>query len=303
MLEVRAGLLRDIREFFQARGVMEVDTPVLARYGVTDPNVENLVVPIMKDSWFLQTSPEYAMKRLLAAGSGSIYQITKAFRGGETGALHNVEFTLLEWYRPGWTMDTLMDEVEQLVRGSVALESVERLEYRALLARAFGTDVLALDHEALVILAASELPQMSSAVSDDVDAMVDLFYDEALARLSCTAFVHRFPPGQAALAQLQREGGCDVALRFELVLDGVEIANGYQELTDADEQKQRFVQDNVRRKQRGRRPMEIDERLLAAMAHGLPECAGVALGVDRLLMRQLGTESLADVMPFPHARA
>ncbi len=303
VLEARAHLLRDIREFFHARAVMEVDTPVLGRHGVTDPNVENLAVPIAQRSWFLQTSPEYAMKRLLAAGSGPIYQITRAFRGGETGALHNVEFTMLEWYRPGWTMEALMDEVEQLVRGHVALESVQRMEYRGLLAHAFGTDVLALEHDDLVALAGRELPQLSPGMSDDVDAIFDLLYDQALARLGSTAFVHRFPASQAALAQVRRESGGDVALRFELVLGGVEIANGYQELTDADEQKRRFVRDNLRREERAAGSMEIDDRLLAAMEHGLPDCAGVALGVDRLLMRKLGIEHLADVMPFPHTRA
>lgn len=303
MLAQRAELLRYLREFFHTRGVMEVDTPVLARHGVTDPNVCNVVVPLEGRSWFLQSSPEFAMKRLLASGSGPIYQITRAFRGGESGALHNVEFTMLEWYRPGWAMEALMDEVEELVRGCLQLQAIERLQYRELLARAFDTDVPVLERDALAALAAREVRGSSRTVHEDPDAMLDLLYEHALERLRATAFVHRFPPSQAALAQVRQERGARVALRFELILGGVEIANGYQELTLGDELRQRFQDDNARREARGEVAVEIDERLLAAMAHGLPDCAGVALGVDRLLMQKLGIERLDHAMPFAHLRA
>lgn len=302
-LVARAELMADIRQFFSDRAVMEVDTPVLGRYGVTDPSVQNIAVRLAGTTWFLQSSPEYAMKRLLAAGSGPIFQVTRAFRGGEQGRLHNVEFTMLEWYRPAWTMEELMDEVQELVRKCMDTHAIERIEYRDLLANAFDVDVLACDETDLRTLARRELSGLSPLVLGDVEAVADLLYDEALARLRPSAFVHRFPASRAALAQVCREGDAEVALRFELVVDGIELANGYQELTDVDEQRRRFQRDVTRRAQRGQDVVEIDERLLAAMAHGLPECSGVALGVDRLLMRKLGCESLAEVIAFPQTLA
>jgi lysyl-tRNA synthetase class 2 len=303
VLKMRAEILRAIRHFFEERGVMEVDTPILGRHGVTDPAIENIAVPMGGAPWFLQSSPEYAMKRLLAAGSGPIYQLTRAFRGGEQGALHNVEFTMLEWYRPHWAMDALMDEVEALAQTCVGLRDIERLTHSELLRRAFGVDVFSSDVPGLRSLAQSELPQLSESITHDAEAILDLLYDEALARLRPTAFVHDFPASRAALAQVLQRGDVWIALRFELVVQGVELANGYQELTDPEEQARRFECDVATREKRGQPSIDIDDRLLAAMRHGLPACSGVALGVDRLLMQKLGSRSLSEVMAFPDTRA
>ena len=196
-----------------------------------------------------------------------------------------------------------MDEVQQLAHLCIDTRTIDRIEYRDLLAAAFDVDVLACDEAALRSLAQRELSGLSPVVLGDVEGVVDLLYDAALARLRPSTFVHRFPANRAALAQVRREGEAEVALRFELVVDGVELANGYQELTDVDEQRRRFQVDVSRRARGGQDSVEVDSRLLAAMAHGLPECSGVALGVDRLLMHKLGCQSLAEVMAFPLSRA
>ncbi len=266
-LSARAELLRTLREFFAAREVLEVQTATLASHTVTDINIESLRV---QDNSFLQTSPEYQLKRLLAAGAPSIYQLGPVFRAGEAGRLHNPEFTLLEWYRLGFDDVMLMAEVAELVDLVLGPQPVRLLPYRELV----GT------------------------LTGDRDVL-DLACADALARLGPGRFfVTEYPAQQAALARLN-SANPEVAARFELVIDGVEIANGYHELGDAAELRRRFQDDCAERVSTGHFCPELDERFLAAMEAGLPDCAGVALGVDRLLMLKMGASSLAEVMPFP----
>ena len=263
-------MLRTIRKFFEVLNVIEVQTAVLARQGVTDPAIESME---MKDGSFLQTSPEYQMKRLLAAGAPSIYQIGPAFRAGEVGRWHNSEFTMLEWYRLEFDANDLMHEVAQLINLLLGPAEYEECSYGSL----FGGDV--------------------TAASDDE---LDIAVSDAIASLGPRrVFVTDYPPRQAAMARVTN----NVAERFELVVDGIEIANGYHELIDVVELERRMKRDNVIRRERGLPEMVIDRKLIAAHRNGLPPCSGVAIGFDRLLALKLGASSLSEVMSFPSDRA
>jgi lysyl-tRNA synthetase class 2 len=270
-LIARADLLASIRRFFRDRGVLEVQTAVLGEHTVTDVNIESMTVGSMG---FLQTSPEYQLKRLLAAGAPSLYQIGPVFRAGELGRLHNPEFTLLEWYRVGYDDEALMAEVAALVDLALGPGDYERVTYGALVG--------------------------------DLDRPrdeLDLAFDRAVNGLAeGRYFITRYPSDQAALARLRADDP-SVAARFELVVDGIELANGYHELTDPHEQRRRFAADTEARRARGLVEPTIDEKFLAALEAGLPDCAGVALGLDRLLMLAAGADSLAEVIPFPHGVA
>lgn len=302
-LRRRAQLLADIRAFFAARKVLEVDTPVLSNAGVTDVNLTNIRTT---DGGFLQTSPEYAMKRLLAAGMGDCYQLGHVFRQDESGARHNAEFTLLEWYRLGWDDHQLMDEVAQLCRQVSAqpLLPVERLSYAAAFARAGLPDPHRADLAALRDAVQQQLAADSSDWQRDdcLDALMALVVEPSLPADQLT-FVTHYPASQAALAQFETQDELTLARRFELYWGAMELANGYFELTDAAEQQRRFAEDQQRRQQQGLPETAMDRRLLAAMQAGLPECAGVALGVDRLLMRILGEDHIAAALPFDRERA
>ncbi len=295
-----------MRAFFAARGVLEVDTPVLARSTVTEPAIASVAA----EGGWLQTSPEYFMKRLLAAGSGPIYQIGRAFRAGEHGRLHNPEFLLLEWYRPGFDDADLMRELEDLLAPQLAGFPAARTSFRELLEAQFGVDAFTASDEAL----AAALTAAWAGVGRDGDALalaggrreglLDLLYAEACERLVGAVFVTDFPPAMAALARLRRDGaGRTVAARFELVVDGVELANGFHELADAAEQRRRFEADRATRRRLGLPVPGIDEHLLAALDAGLPDCAGVAVGLDRVLMLALGETSLDAVVPFTRDRS
>ena len=272
-LKARAEMLRAVRAFFDARGVMEVQTAALAARGATDPAIASIATG---DGRVLQTSPEHQMKRLLAAGAPSIYQVGPAFRAGEAGRWHNPEFTMLEWYRLGFDAPALMDEVAALVDVLLGAAPYERRTYASLV----GVPAAQLD-----------------ACADDA---LDLWVAEALAEMPAgRVFITDYPARQAALARVSGP----VAARFELVVDGVEVANGYHELQDAAVLRQRMLRDNATRLERGLPEAPLDEALLAAHEHGLPDCAGVAVGLDRLLALQQGASSLAEVMPFPADRA
>ncbi len=265
-LRARAEILGAIRRFFAERDVIEVQTPTLGRTSVSDTEIESLRTT---GGEFLQTSPEYYMKRLLAAGAPSIYQIGPAYRAGESGRAHLTEFTLVEWYRLGFDDDVLMAEVADLVDAVLGPAPYRRLTHAELLATRPGGA-----HHA------------------------DLRFVEAVENLcEDRAFITDYPAEQAALARLRRDDS-RVAARFELVVGGLELANGYHELADADELRERMQRDNRRRRERGKPEMEPDRRLLAAMRHGLPDCAGVALGLDRMVMLAVGASSLAEVVPF-----
>jgi lysyl-tRNA synthetase class 2 len=305
-LRARAGLVTRIRAFLAARGVLEVETPQLAPVTATDPLLDSVPAQPFRDGrdWFLQTSPEFAMKRLLAAGSGPIYQLGKCFRRGEEGPRHNPEFTMLEWYRPGFDLEALIAEVGELIAVAVPGLPLRRDSYRSLFAQHAGIDPFRDSDSRLRESAAGLAPD---AADWDRDALLDLLFSarvEPHLGDGCLHVVTDFPASQAALARTRLDmQGDRVAARFEVFIRGLEIANGYDELCDPQELRRRFAADNAERLRRGLLPVPSDERLLAAMTQGLPDCAGVALGVDRLLMVALGKTRIDEVMAFTAERA
>lgn len=309
LLQARARLNRTLRAFFEARGVLEVETPLLSHAIGTDPNLHPVTATYEPyphapgTPLYLQTSPEFAMKRLLAAGSGPIYQLCKAVRNGEQGPRHNPEFTMLEWYRPGFTLAQLMDEVEALVVAALGPRAFTRLTYRELFERQLGIDPHAIGDAELQALVARHIDLHEGETHRDT--LLELLYSQVIEpALQDAVFIHEYPATQAALARLTHDArGTAVALRFELVIGGMEIANGYDELVDATEQQRRFASDQALRRARGLPEHPVDTRFLAALQHGMPPCAGVALGVDRLLMLQCGARDIATVLAFPHSRA
>ncbi len=302
MLELRAALLASTRFFFADRGVLEVDTPIVVNAPVTDVHIHSARVDFMGNArpFFLHTSPEYAMKRLLAAGSGDIYQICHVVRGLERGRLHNAEFTLIEWYRIGYSLDQLMREVDTLVRhllGEVAAAmSSERLTYRDAFLRELQLDPLAATDEELAAAARSIGFSQGAQRDELLELLMGTVVGPRLG-LGALTFVYDYPATQAALARLNPQDP-RTAMRFELYCRGIELANGFQELSSAQEQKARFERDNRERRRRGLPAHDIDERLLAALQAGLPECAGVALGFDRTLMLAAGVEHIDDILAF-----
>lgn len=310
-LRRRAELLAALRAFFVERGVLEVETPVLCSAGSTDLHLGQFSTQYLPPGaasgrpLFLQTSPEFCMKRLLAAGSGPIYQITKAFRNSEVGRCHNPEFTMLEWYRPGYDHHDLMDEVDALLQRVLGVPLAERITYGALCEQHLGLD----PHQTTLVdlrACATRLKlSVSGALGDDHDAWLQLLWTHVVEpQLACAGrpvFVTDYPASQAMLARL-RLGPPMVAERFELYVHGMELANGFHELTDAVEQQRRFAQDRRHREALGLPAMEMDEQFLAALAHGLPACSGVALGVDRLMMVLIGARDIAEVLSFPQDR-
>ncbi len=315
-LRLRAELLTQIRAFFAARAVLEVETPVLSRAAGTELHLHSFTTRYSGPSappdgcLYLHTSPEYSMKRLLAAGSGSIYQISKVFRDGEAGRRHNPEFTLLEWYRTGFDHLRLMDEVEALVASvlqeRLSLRETQRLSYREAFMRHAGIDPHAADTAALADCARRHgITAPAGMENVERTAWLDLLMThvvEAQLGRDCLCFVYDYPADQASLARI-RPGAPALAERFELYVQGVELANGFHELADCAEQRGRFEQDNDVRRARGLPVLPIDEHLLAALAHGLPDCAGVALGLDRLVMLAAEASAIQDVIAFPIDRA
>jgi lysyl-tRNA synthetase class 2 len=303
-LAARAAMLARARAFFAERSVLEVETPILSAAGVSDPQIESLTSAVagIDHRLYLCTSPEYAMKRLLAAGSGDIYQICKVFRDGESGRWHNPEFTMIEWYRLGYDDAALMTEVEELVGRLLAphrrLAAAEHLSYAAALRRHAGVDADAADDGALNRAAAAHGVVCDAALDRDarLDLLMGLVVGPQLGRGRPT-FICDYPASQASLARL-KPGRPRVAARFELYLDGIELANGFHELADAAEQRARFRQDLATRRARGLTQPPMDTRLLEALATGLPDSAGVALGFDRLAALAVGATSLREAMAF-----
>ncbi|MFT3762825.1 MAG: EF-P lysine aminoacylase EpmA [Pseudoxanthomonas sp.] len=310
-LRLRAWLNRLIREFFHQRNVLEVETPVMSVAGNTDPNIASFSLQFggrtdgaTRTRW-LRTSPEFPLKRLLAAGIGDCYELGRVFRDGEAGGRHNPEFTMLEWYRVGWDHQRLIDETVELVQAALALvgrnAEVKKTSFRDLYRGRLGIDPLR-----------ASLDELRDAGSDiavdgnglDRDDWLDLLMTHKLqpsfAQDRLLA-VYDYPASQCALARL-RESDPPVAERFELYLGPLELANGYHELNDAAEQRRRFERDCAVRRGRGIVALPLDERLLEALP-ALPDCAGVALGVDRLLMALLRSERIADVLAFDFTRA
>ncbi len=311
-LLLRASLYALIRQFFAARDVLEVETPILSAAGNTDPNIASFrarfdghVAAGSRERW-LRTSPEYGLKRLLAAGIGDCYELGRVFRNGEAGRRHNPEFTMLEWYRVGWDHRRLMRETAELANAALALVGriahVRETTYRALFMDATGVDPFTASASQLRAALNGTAIEPSGLRRDDwLDLLLTHHIQPGFANDELL-LVHDYPATQCALAKIRGDDP-PVAERFELYLGTVEIANGYHELTDASEQRLRFMRDHAVRAQRRDTQPPIDELLLAALAHGLPDCAGVALGVDRLLGAMLDADNIAATLAFPFHRA
>jgi elongation factor P--(R)-beta-lysine ligase len=306
-LRLRARLASKLRVFFETHAVLEVETPVLSHAGATDLHLASFRVPQQASAdLYLQTSPEFHMKRLLAAGSGDIFQLCKVFRAGEAGRRHNPEFTLLEWYRRGFDHHRLMREVAELVSWLMPETQAEPeyLSYRAAFERYAGFDPFtgsAADCRNALQQHGISLPAAELDYDGWLDFAAGTLIYPALGEGGLT-FIYDYPAGQAALARV-RDGDPPVAERFEAFLNGMELANGFHELADAGEQRRRFEHDLELRAAQKLPPVPVDEKLLAALQAGLPECAGVALGFDRLVMLAAGARSIADVIAFPIDRA
>ena len=289
------------------RDVLEVETPLLASSTVPDVYIESIVAEVMEGNSsrqnFLQTSPEFFMKRLLASGSGSIYQIAKAFRQEEKGTRHNIEFTLLEWYRLSYTLDQLMTELEQLVQEILDCGPIPRFSYREIFQQHLQIDPHEIALEELQQLASTEIDLSGSDLSK-TDYLQLLLSNSIEPRLPPYCIIYDYPSEQAALATLVTDAqGIVVANRFELFGQGMELANGYFELSDAAEQRARFEADNATRKEKGLQTHAADEMLIAALESGLPSCSGVAVGVDRLLMLLVEAKNISEVISFDSERA
>jgi len=312
-LRQRAALNALIRAHFSNTNALEVETPILSQAGNTDPNIESFSVAFSGPSaagspqrW-LRTSPEFAMKRLLAAGIGDCYELGRVFRNGEAGGRHNPEFSMLEWYRVGWDHHQLMDEVIALVSAALALRgrvpAVVRCSYRQLFVEALGIDPFSASDATLRAPLADARIQPEGLGRDDwLDLLLSLRIQPQFPA-DQLLLLYDYPASQCALAKIRGNGEDAVAERFEAFLGPLELANGYHELTDATEQRQRFARDIDMRRHRGLSLPAIDMRLLAAIEAGLPACAGVALGLDRLLAALLELPGIAPTLAFPFDRA
>lgn len=308
----RAGMLARARAWFASERILEVQTPLLSTAAASEPQIESIAAqPLQGPLRYLQTSPEYPMKRLLAAGIGDCYQICPVFRDGESGRQHNPEFTMIEWYRIGFGVAELQRDVDRLLRATIGelrvLPPARDVTYREAIAGASGLDCATASPRAIEAVLRDRGIAPIPATEQDCDTWLDLLMatvvGPGLGR-GAPVFVRDYPASQAALARVRDDGdGWPVAERFELYLDGIELANGFHELGDTLEQRRRFTQDLEKRRQRGQRLAPLDERFLAALTAGLPDCAGVALGFDRLVMAALGLPSISEAMAFPADRA
>lgn len=300
----RSKIMAEIRQFFKDRGVLEVETPALSEFSVTDVHLSTFHTQFLSPfsseakTLHLMTSPEYHMKRLLAAGSGSIFQLCRVFRNEEAGKRHNPEFTMLEWYRPHFDMYRLINEVDDLLQQILDCEPAESYSYQFVFQTYVGLDPLSATRAQLV----EKARKHGFPCEDDEnrDTLLQFLFSEIveanIGKERPTAVYH-FPSSQAALAQISSEDH-RVAERFEVYYKGLELANGFHELSDAKEQMRRFEQDNIHRTQMGLPPQQLDTRFLAALKAGIPNCSGVALGVDRLMMIAINAEKIEEVMAF-----
>lgn len=306
-LRLRARLNARIRAFFDDRGVLEVETPVMSRAGNTDPNIASFQVEFSgrtdggpRTRW-LRTSAEFPMKRLLAAGIGDCYELGRVFRDGEAGGRHNPEFTMLEWYRVGMPLEVLVDETMALVREALALVGRDarpvRASYRELFLDRLGLDPMTAPTPHLQAAFTGTIDPDGLGRDDWLDLLMTHRIQPGLPSDQLLA-VYDYPASQCALAKVARRDEIEVAERFELYLGPLELANGYHELLDATEQRARFERDHAVRRERGDVLPPLDEALLAALESGMPACSGVAVGIDRLLMAMLGTGRIADVLAF-----
>ncbi len=303
----RAKIIAEIRRFFIDRGIVEVETPILSKFTVTDIHLlsfeTQFIPPVIATNTklYMITSPKYHMKRLLAANSGPIYQIIKAFRNKERGRYHNPEFTMLEWYRPHYDMYLLIDEVDDFLQQILDCQPTERISYQQAFQRYLNIDPIALELEKKQLYdAAVQLGLNNTEKEENKDVLLQFLFtmgvEPNLGKYKPTVIYH-LPASQAALAKISKEDH-RVAERFEVYFKGIELANGFRELTDAEEQRKRFEHDNQIRKKMGLPEQPIDERYLAALDKIIPDCSGVALGIDRLVMCILNAEKISDVISF-----
>jgi len=303
-LQQRAQCLKQIRDFFNARGFLEVETPVMGKFGITDVYLSNIKAIFRGKSYCLQTSPEYHMKRLLAAGSGPIFQLARVFRDDELGRWHNPEFTLLEWYQLGIDHHQLMDEMDDLLQQVLNVGAMQRKTYQQVFMEICDLDPLSATIDRLKhVLLQFELGGILAVDECDPDQYLFLLMshvvEPALVKEDTPVAVYNFPVSQAALAQVK----AGVAERFEVYFRGVELANGFHELTDVELQQRRFCEDNLKRQAQGLDQCLADSYLLSALHHGLPACSGVALGIDRLLALIFDQPSIATTLAFDFSRA
>ncbi|MGX2975460.1 elongation factor P--(R)-beta-lysine ligase [Ursidibacter arcticus] len=305
----RSKIMGEIRQFFTERGVLEVETPAMSEFSVTDVHLSTFNTQFLSPfasqakTLHLITSPEYHMKRLLASGSGAIFQICRVFRNEESGKRHNPEFTMLEWYRPHFDMYRLINEVDDLLQQILDCEPAESFSYQFVFQTYVGLDPLSASKAQLVAKAKEYGLQCDE--NEQRDTLLQFLFSEVveanIGKERPTAVYH-FPATQAALAQISTEDH-RVAERFEFYYKGLELANGFHELSDAKEQIRRFELDNLQRNEMGLPPQQLDHRFLNALKAGIPNCSGVALGVDRLLMIAMNAERIDEVMAFGVERA
>jgi lysyl-tRNA synthetase class 2 len=309
LLYLRAQLLAEIRGFFLARAVLEVETPILSHSSGTDPQLDFFTSDYcsypLQQTLYLQTSPEFAMKRLLAAGSGSIYQICKAFRNGESGRTHNPEFSILEWYSVDLTLMQLMDEIADLIavlfKDRYQLKSTQRISYQELFYKTTELDALLFNYEDYCTFAVQfQLPEAIALCKTDHNAWLDFIFSHHIQPslgVNTLCMVYGYPACQSSLARINQDNP-KVTDRVEIFIDGIELGNGYCELTDAQEQNQRFDQEILLRQQNNRPTIVKNTQLIAALDSGLPECSGMAIGLDRLLLVLTKNNHIDDVIPY-----
>ena len=314
VLRLRAQVLADIRYFFSERAVLEVETPLLGHGSGTDPQLDFFTTefsfPPSRDTLFLQTSPEFAMKRLLASGSGCIYQICKAFRNGESGRFHNPEFTMLEWYRVGFTLPELMNEISELLtilfKGRKDLNSPQRFSYQDIFLRDTGLNPLIFSYPDYCDYALSVgTPEAVGLCGYDHGLWLDFIFSHHIQPSlgqNAICMIYGYPACQSSLARINQDNS-EITDRVEVFINGVELGNGYYELTDVQEQCARFDQEIAYRQDKKRPSAVKDEYLLAALEEGLPECSGMAIGLDRLLMLLASSETINNVLNFPVSSA
>ena len=315
-LRKRATLLKDIRHYFDVQSVLEVETPMLSCAATVDVFIDSFQVqyqPLGEGQprdCYLHTSPEFAMKRLLAAGSGDIYSLGRVFRNGEAGGRHNPEFTMLEYYRVGMDQQALMDDMTGLLSSVSEFKEVGRVSYGEIFHQHLGINPHTASLSDLYKLVHQHVdPHLEELDRNDCldllfSSAIEPFLGQDASGQLAGVYVYDYPASMSALARIHtNKEGYKVAARFELFINGVELANGYHELTDAGEQKQRFIKEQEKRRDQGYPVYPFDQHLLAALEHGLPDCAGVAIGIDRLLMLMLGKRAIAEVISFDFNRA
>jgi lysyl-tRNA synthetase class 2 len=303
LLQDRAEKLREARQFFFQRGIVEVDTPLLGKAAPIDVHIDVMCLSLQGGGkGYLHTSPEYAMKRLLAAGMGDIYQLSHVFREAEVGPLHNPEFTMVEWYRLGFTFQQMMEETEAFIHLFLKDLPIQRLSYKEAFLRYAGIDYATASCQELIACAAAQGLALSVDIQNSdkntlLQAMMSFIIEPHLGKGGLTTLFY-FPAAQSALAKTGVVDKELIAYRFEIYFQGIELANGYHELADAKEQRQRLEHANKQRQQLGKESLPLDEQFLLALEQGLPDCCGVAVGFDRLMLLRHKKKTLADVLPF-----